>query len=122
MTFSIERLAAFVSWAGQQQACGLAEASSWVTTLTVGRATNNRAVSFKAELFRIESTGWIGEELTKFGSLTLGENGCADSTFWDGGGDQQNTDDCLDHEHWDDVEPDQFDVLFAPFLAKLKAA
>lgn len=86
--------------------------------MTVGLASDNRAVSCNAKLFQVEATGWIGNEIVKDGSLTLWENGCADSEFWDGREPDAITSDCF--EHWDDVEPDQFDLLFASFLDKFR--
>lgn len=72
----------------------------------------------KAELFRVETTGWIGNEVVRSGLLTLWENGCADAELWDGRDATDISAECF--SHWDDVQPVQFDTLFAPFLAKLK--
>lgn len=115
-------LSTFVAWACSQQQELLHHGSALVTKVEVGKATNNRAVTFTVERLRVESSGWIGDELEEIGILTIWENGCADAEW----NDHRNVDGAFvepDYqEHWDNLDLQMIDIAFQSFTARFEGA
>lgn len=113
-------LSAFVSWASAQQQELLHRASPYVTKLEVGKATNNRAVTFTVERLRVEPGGWISDEFEDGGTLTVWENGCADAewatySYVDGAIIEPRY-----QEHWDNLDLKVIEVAFKSFSARVE--
>lgn len=111
-------LSTFVAWACSQQQELLLQGSTLVTKLQIGKATRNRSVTLTVERLRVEQSGWIGDELEEFGSLTVWENGCADAEWTnlsnvDGGFVEPNY-----QEHWDNLNHHMIGIAFQSFTAQ----
>ncbi len=115
-------LSAFVAWASAQQQRLLHNASPYVAKLQVGKATSNRAVTFTVERFKVEPTGWIGDELQEGGYLTVWQNGCADAE-WETPHDL-NAEMPLPsyQEHWDDLDPQSIGSALSSFTARFEGS
>jgi hypothetical protein len=115
-------LSAFVAWACSQQQQLLHQGSALVTRVEVCKATNNRAVTFTVERPRIESNGWIGDEVGEFGILTVWENGCADAEW----ANLRNVDGAfvepIYQEHWDKLDQQMIGIAFQTFTAQFERA
>jgi hypothetical protein len=109
---SIQRLAAFANWANDQQAQDILTESRWLTYVMVGR---NRAVTFHATLYRLNADGTESNDAERKGEITIDKGGFAEAKVWNG----WKYDDVIMYAEWEGIGPDQFDELFAPFLAAL---
>lgn len=105
-------LAEFLLWAGQQQRLRVSAGDKCVTTVKVDKATDNRAAGLEIELFRVEPTGWVTDELEKSGSLWVWENGCADAhvQYF-----RESVEEPEYSEHWDGLQPKQIEAAFQRF-------
>jgi hypothetical protein len=78
--------------------------------------TKMRSALLKIEVFEIEPSGWVTQNLLTEGTVTVWENGCVDALIVT----RQALRNGSDSEylgHWDHAEPSDFDDILEPFLA-----
>lgn len=118
MSAENEFLQTFVVWAAAKQRQLLSSGSPYVTSLKVGRATPNRAVTLTVERFVVEPTGWIGDKLEEGGDLIVWENGHADATWADANDLSASNAVPSYFQHWDGNALADFESAFVPFTQK----